>query len=132
MMSIVVKNGGAPLVGEVEALALVDNFHLYRMGCVKRFLVVFPDEGETSVVMVAEYAGGFELTITLLGVRQLRVPEINEYPMRLPELEVADVRGDGLERVSYSVQDFGGGGFKCLCRDVKLKLMTTGQAGSMS
>ncbi len=106
--------------GMNRILDFIPDFDLYKLHKIIRLTLW--DDAELGLVLEMDvvYAGRHVCSIRLESVRDLRTPEMVMSMPSLSELEVEDIRSDGLEGIAYRLRDVGpSGGFACFCREIR-------------
>ena len=108
-------------------LRQIPDFDLYSYSRITTIRVEWDSGSENRdlvVFLTGEYSSAstnvYEVTFRLGGVRQLRLPEINEQGLWLSELELEEMTGNQMEGVCFKLHDYGSGEFTVLCERVEV------------
>jgi hypothetical protein len=112
--------------GEERIRAEIPEFDLLKLDEVRYLHIEFrrdqggmaPSVDLTLKVSYGLEAEQYQLTIKMIEVRQLRLPEIGGASFQIGELFVISVQGQGLEGLKYHVVDHIGG-LSCYCQDFR-------------
>lgn len=128
-MRAITRGTSDALPGEVEVVSrLPGGFDLYRFCRVMEIQVRFGDSGTELFLRLGDESKHV-LSMVAGGVGQLCLPEFGAFPPSFPELEIRDIRERGLEGIRFSLEDFSGSGFRCLCREVRLVALDVDRDG---